>query len=121
MSILRGEVYFVELGPTRGRELDDERRPVVVVSINDINNKPLVVTIVPGKTHKPGKSVFVKNEVKVEPNPENGLETPTLFQCMQIKALDHSRFDRDPVGSLSAAQLSDIERALKRCLGLDLT
>ncbi len=121
MPIFRGEVYFVELGPTRGRELDDKRRHVVVVSINDINVKPLVITIVPGKTHKPGKPVFIKNEVKIEPTPENGLTAPTVFQCMQIKALDHSRFDRGAVGSLSAAQLSDLEKVLKRCLGLDVT
>ena len=27
MLIQRGEVYFVELGPTRGREIDAKRRP----------------------------------------------------------------------------------------------
>jgi mRNA-degrading endonuclease toxin of MazEF toxin-antitoxin module len=121
MAIFRGEVYFVELGPTRGRELDGKRRLVVVVSINDINIKPLVITIVPGKTHRPGKPVFIKSEVKVEPTPENGLTAPTVFQSMQIKALDHSRFDRGAVGSLSVAQMSDLEKALRRCLGLDLT
>src|SRR5208337_4952949 len=73
MPILRSEVYFVELGPTRGKELDLKRRPVVVVSTNDINRKPLVITVVPGKTHKPQKQVF-RNEVKVEPSPDNGLE-----------------------------------------------
>src|SRR5947209_1842145 len=88
MSILRGEVYFVELGPTRGKELDAKRRPVVVFSINSINNKPLVVTVIPGTTHKAGKPVF-KNQVRVEPSLENGLKYPTLFECTQIKALDH--------------------------------
>jgi mRNA interferase MazF len=117
MAIRRGEVYFVELGPTRGRELDDKRRPVAVISINDVNQKPLVVTIIPGKTHVAGKPTF-KNEVRVEPTLENGLKNATVFQCMQIKALDHSRFDKEPVGLLPAAQLTEIENAIKLCLGM---
>ena len=117
MPVLRGEVYFVELGPTRGRELDLKRRPVVVISINSINAKPLVVTVVPGKTHRSGKQVF-SNEVQVEPSPTNGLRNSTLFECFQIKALDHSRFDRSPAGILPAVDMTRIEDAIKLCLGL---
>jgi len=117
MPILRSEVYFVELGPTRGKELDLKRRPVVVVSTNDINRKPLVITVVPGKTHKPQKQVF-RNEVKVEPSPDNGLENSTLFECFQIKALDHSRFDGRAAGVLSVEDMLKLEAAVKLCLGL---
>jgi mRNA-degrading endonuclease toxin of MazEF toxin-antitoxin module len=117
MTILRGEVYFVKLGPTVGRELDTKRRPVVVLSINWFNDKPLVITVVPGTTHKAGRSIF-KNEVKVEPSSQNGLKYVTLFQCLQIKALDHGRFDDDPVGYLSAEHLSEIEEATRLCLGI---
>jgi mRNA interferase MazF len=117
MPIFRGELYFVELGPNRGRELNDKRRPVVVVSIPFINLKPLVIAIVPGKTHKPGKPIY-KNQVLVDPSPDNGLQASTLFDCAQIKALDHGRFDRPVVGHLTADQLSEIEKALKWCLGL---
>jgi mRNA interferase MazF len=108
----RGEIYFVELGPTRGRELNDKRRPVVVLSINDINRKPLVVTVVPGKTYLSGKPIFM-NQVMVNPTLLNGLANITIFECMQIKALDHGRFDRD-----TAEQLLEVETAIKRCLGL---
>ena len=117
MAILRGEVYFVELGPTRGRELDDKRRPVVVVSSNAINRKPLVVAVVPGTSWKEGRKVFA-SEVKVEPTQENGLTGPTVFPCLQIKALDHSRFDADPVGELSPADLASIDHCLRLCLVL---
>src|SRR5437879_614721 len=112
MPILRSEVYFVELGPTRGKELNVKRRPVVVLSINDIHRKPLVVTVVPGKTHYPDKKIF-RNQVKVEPSTKNGLPNPTVFECIQIKALDHSRFDRGPVGLLSTDDMSKIEEAIK--------
>jgi mRNA interferase MazF len=118
MAVFRGEFYFVELGPTRGRELDSKRRPAVVVSVNSINAKPLVVAVVPGKTHKTGAPTF-RNQVRVEPSVDNGLSQPTLFECTQIKALDHGRFDQPSVGHLSANELSDLENALKLCLGLN--
>jgi mRNA interferase MazF len=117
MHVRRGEVYFVELGPTRGRELDLKRRPVVVVSSDSINAKPLVVTVIPDKTRRPGKQVFL-NEVQVQPSPTNGLQRPTVFECFQIKALDHSRFDRRPAGVLAWDDVSLIEEAIRLCLGL---
>ena len=49
MPIERGQVFFVDLDPVMGREIGGQKvRPVVVLSINDINSKPLVVTVVPG-------------------------------------------------------------------------
>jgi mRNA-degrading endonuclease toxin of MazEF toxin-antitoxin module len=117
MPILRSEVYYLELGPTRGRELDLKRRPVVVVSVDDINLKPLVIAVIPGTTHRLDKRIY-KNQVKVEPSGANGLTSSTRFECVQIKALDHSRFDRGPAGALSSEDMSRIEKAMKLCLGL---
>jgi mRNA interferase MazF len=117
MAIIRGEIYFVELGPTRGREIDAKRRPAVVLSIDAINRKPLVVTVVPGTTRAPGKPVYL-NEVRVQPTATNGLTNPTVFLCFQLKALDHSRFDQPAVGVLSANELKEIEDTVRFCLGL---
>ncbi len=117
MAILRGDIYFVELGPTRGKEIDLKRRPVLVLSINDINWKPLVVTVIPGGTRSPGKRIF-RHEVKVEPTLANGLKQPTIFQCFQMKALDHSRFESPRVGIISAEDLRQIEETVRLCLGL---
>lgn len=114
---LQGEVYFVELGPTRGKELDRKRRPVVVVSVDEINSKPLVAIVIPGKTRQPNKPPF-RNKVLIEPSGDNGLENPTLFQAFQIKALDHARFDRPAVGKLPLDDLDKIFATLKLCLGL---
>ncbi len=47
MAIQRGEVYFVSLDPAVGRE-QAGRRPVVIVSRDEINTLPLVVAVVPG-------------------------------------------------------------------------
>ena len=117
MDIYRGEIYFVELGPTRGKEIDFKKRPVVVLSVNEINQKPLVVAVIPGGTHKVEKPVH-RTEVKVEPSPTNGLSVPTIFQCHQIKAIDKSRFVDNPAGILSLMDLRRIEETTKLCLGL---
>ena len=43
----RGEIYFVNLNPVQGREQAGQR-PVLVLSIDAINDLPLVVTVVVG-------------------------------------------------------------------------
>jgi mRNA-degrading endonuclease toxin of MazEF toxin-antitoxin module len=47
MNVRRGEVYFVDLHPASGRE-QSGRRPVLVVSNDTLNSRPLVVTVIPG-------------------------------------------------------------------------
>jgi len=90
---------------------------VLVLSINSINTKPLVVTVVPGGTRSPDKPRYV-TEVEVQPSQENGLPQPTIFQCIQIKALDHGRFDTAAVGTIAANDLQRVEQTVKLCLGL---
>ncbi|MDQ3332531.1 MAG: type II toxin-antitoxin system PemK/MazF family toxin [Planctomycetota bacterium] len=112
--MFRGEVCFVDLGPVIGCEINGQkRRPVVVVSIDDINRKPLVVTVVPGTTS--GKTF--RNVAKVEPSATNGLSRETFFQGHQVRALDHSRFGSQPAGRLSMAEMAAVEDAVRFSLG----
>jgi mRNA interferase MazF len=43
MTIQRGEIYFVDLNPAKGRE-QAGNRPVLVLSVDAINHLPLVVS-----------------------------------------------------------------------------
>lgn len=43
MTIQRGEIYFVNLNPVQGREQAGQH-PVLVLSIDTINQLPLVVS-----------------------------------------------------------------------------
>jgi mRNA interferase MazF len=45
MSVRRGEIYFVDLNPASGRE-QAGRRPVLVVSNDTLNARPLVVAVI---------------------------------------------------------------------------
>jgi mRNA interferase MazF len=47
MPVNRGEVYFVNLNPTKGRE-QAGTRPVLILSSDAINSLPLVITVVVG-------------------------------------------------------------------------
>ena len=116
MTIARGEVYFVDLGRPEGHELGHEH-PVVVLSINDINRKPLVVVVVPGTSLKEGKPVR-PNQVLIHASETNGLTKETLFQCYQIKSLDHSKFHREPSGEFASHEMEQIEKMVMKCLGL---
>jgi mRNA interferase MazF len=110
-----GQVYFVSLDPIAGREMGgNKRRPVVVLSINALNRKPLVVAVVPGTS----TIMRFRNMVEVLSSQTNGLSSPTYFACHQIRGIDHSRFVTPHVGWLSANDLARVEESVKFCLGI---
>lgn len=100
MPIGRGEVYFVDLDPVKGRE-QAGLRPVVVVSTDGINRKPLVVTVVIGTKGSNLTREYPSN-VRVPPQ-ASGLPLETVFLCYQVRSLDHSRFSGPPAGTLPDA------------------
>jgi mRNA interferase MazF len=115
MPINRGDVYFVDLSPTLGREQAGSR-PVVVVSNDGLNRKPLVVVVVPG-TSGAHQAKDHPSNVRV-PVGEANLPDETLFLTFQVRGLDHSRFRKPPVGTLSPEQMEKIEKALAWTLAM---
>jgi mRNA interferase MazF len=112
--VQRGEIYFVNLDPVIGRE-QQGRRPVVVVSVDEINAAPLVVIVVPGTDGAKVRKDY-RNSVRI-PAADTGLPGETVFLCFQIRALDKSRFPDTPVGVLSDDWMEEITEALRYCLG----
>jgi mRNA interferase MazF len=114
MAILRSQIYFVNLNPTAGRE-QSGTRPVLILSVDDINRLPLVVTVVGTK----GENITrdYPTNVRVSPS-ESGLPLETVFLCFQLRSLDASRFLDQPVGMLSSEKMEEIETTVKYCLGL---
>ena len=115
MTIQRGQIYFVNLNPVEGRE-QDGRRPVLILSIDAINQAPLVVTIVVGTKGENVRRDFPTN-VRVSPK-DSGLPIETVFLCFQIRSLDKIRFPKQPSGQLSEAKMLEIEAIVRYCLGL---
>ena len=113
--IKRGEIYFVDLNPTKGRE-QSGRRPVLVLSVDAINNLPLVVTVVVGTKGENILKDFLTN-VRVSAA-DSGLPIETVFLCFQIRSIDPNRFPAKAAGKISDKNLEKIENAVRRCLGL---
>ncbi len=110
----RGEIYYANLSPTVGSEID-KRRPVLVVS-NDANNRAAnTVTILP----------ITSNVTRVYPfeillNPEDsGLSKPSKVQAQQVRTISKQRITSDAVGSWSEEIMQLVNAALKLHLDVD--
>ena len=119
--IRRGDVYFADLDPVRGRE-QAGRRPVLVVSDDALNTQSLVVTVVVGTDARNIQRRYSTN-VHV-PAAESGLPRDTVFLCFQVRSLDPGRFvDASKgravrTGALPAARMTEVDAALRLSLGL---
>jgi len=115
MPIHRGEVYFVNLSPTIGREQAGQR-PVLVLSIDEVNRLPLVVTVVVGTS---GANITRDYPMNVRVSTEqSGLPMETVFLCFQIRSIDPKRLPAQPAGRVSREMLERVETAVRYCLGL---
>jgi mRNA interferase MazF len=121
--ISRGQIYFVNLNPTQGRE-QAGRRPVLVVSADAINRQPLVVAVVVGTDAKNVPRDYPIN-VRITTK-ESGLSIDTVFLCFQLRSLDPARF-YDPkthrpnlAGTVPEARMAEIDKALRLVLGLSV-
>ena len=119
--VARGDIFFVDLDPTKGRE-QKGRTPVLVVSTDAINRQPLVVTVVVGTDAKNVPRDYPVN-VRVSAS-ETGLPHDTVFLCFQIRSIDAARFapstGQQPVraGQMPSARMAEVAKALKIVLEL---
>ncbi|BAS58773.1 MULTISPECIES: type II toxin-antitoxin system PemK/MazF family toxin [Leptolyngbya] len=115
MSIQRGQIYFVDLNPVKGRE-QSGKRPVLVLSINAINQANLVATVVVGTKGENVRRDYPTN-VRVS-SAESGLPLETVFLCFQMRSIDPTRFPPESSGQLSTEKMQQIEATVRYCLGL---
>ncbi len=110
----RGEVWLAE--PPRllqGRE-QTGRRPVLVVSADQINHGPAGLSVViPFTTRDRGLPLHIA----VDP-PEGGLSEHSVLMTEQIHAADHQRFAQ-LLGRVSDQTLQQVEDRLRIVLDLD--
>lgn len=113
MQCRRGEVYFADLNPVRGRE-QGGRRPVLVVQ-NDIGNQYSPVTIVATITSAVSGKAY-PTEVRL-PTGAGGLPKESTVLLNQIKTIDRARLETR-VGQLEPQTMLEVDKALKISLGL---
>lgn len=109
----RGEIYYADLSPTVGSEIN-KRRPVLIVS-NDANNRAAgTVTVLPITSSVSRVYPF---EVLLSPT-ESGLPKPSKAQAHQIRTIAKQRLRGGSAGKLSGALMRKAEDAMR--LHLDL-
>jgi mRNA interferase MazF len=109
----RGEIYYADLSPTIGSEID-KRRPVLIVS-NDANNRAAgTVTVLPITSNVSRVYPF---EVLLPPK-ESGLPKPSKVQAQQIRTISKERLRGSAVARLNITFMRRAEDAIR--LHLDL-
>tara|TARA_R110002072_G_scaffold113771_3_gene243474 strand:- start:697 stop:1047 length:351 start_codon:yes stop_codon:yes gene_type:complete len=112
MEYKQFEIWWVDLNPTRGAEIQ-KKRPCVIVQSNLVNKGSrtvLVAPILPNHKNWP----FAVN---VEPTKNNGLDKERHVNLKQIRAVDVSRLD-NLQGVLEDKYLASMHDAIKLIFGI---
>ena len=114
MSIKRGDLFWVNLDPTRGSE-QAGRRPVVVIQNNIGNNEAAATTIIAPLTTKDFSKEYPVNVCL--PKGTDGLKSKSTVLLSQIRTIDQSRLETR-IGQVPPMYLKKIDQALKTSLAL---
>jgi len=109
----RGEIYFLDFSPSRGREMKGPH-PALVIQ-NDVGNKVSDLTIV----------AAITSNLKVADLPvgvlitaeESGLPHKSVVHLGQIYTIDKERL-QNLSGMLSEHKMLEVDRAIEISLGL---
>lgn len=105
MQCRRGEIWWVDLDPTRGKEARKIRACLIIQ--NDIGNEESdLTTVVPFLS--PKNYPFVVN---VQPSEVNQLDKERGLHFNQIRSVDASRL-KLKLGTLESSYFTQIKRAL---------
>jgi mRNA interferase MazF len=108
VTVRRGEVWWVDLDPTRGGEIR-KTRPAVVLTADALNRARRTVVVVPlstGPTPRPPIVVAIASA-----------GAGSIAVCDQVRAVDKIRLTR-LVGQLATADLRIVEDGVRVVLGL---
>jgi mRNA interferase MazF len=108
----RGEVWFVDLDPAKGRE-QTGRRPCLIVSDDDLNRSraDLVIVIPITSNHKQ-----VPSHVELLP-PDGGLKLRSFIKCEDLRSISTDRLIK-VMGHVNRATLDKVEERLRLLLDL---
>lgn len=104
----RGSVYWVNLNPTKGSEIN-KKRPCVIVSATPINRARNTVIVVPLSTAaRPRPPIVISVEC---------LGKHVVAVCDQIRTVDKTRLV-ESAGNLSAKDMDSLDESLRQVLSL---
>ena len=104
----RGDIYWVDLNPTKGSEIN-KLRPCVLVGATPINQARRTVIVVPLST-----AAIVRPPLTIS---VSCLGREVIAVCDQIRAVDKTRLTKH-AGSLSFKDMQAIDEGLRQVLSL---
>jgi len=108
----RGEIWMVDLDPTRGHE-QSGKRPALIVSASLFNQGPAGLVIVLPLTTR---DKHIPAHIRIAP-PEGGLPAVSFIKCEDIRSVSTDRLTRR-WGVVSEATLAQVEDAMRILLEL---
>jgi mRNA interferase MazF len=113
MLIERGDIYLVELDPTRGSEIQ-KTRPAIVITNDLANIHSRLVTVIPLSSSRLDRvSILELNIGKIK-----GLDKESKAMIEQIRCVDKIRL-KNKLAKISLFQQTKLDEKLKLHLGLE--
>lgn len=104
----RGDIYWVDLNPTKGSEIN-KLRPCVIVSATPINRARRTVIIVPlSSSAKPRPPIAIA---------VNCLGKRVSAICDQLRTVDKTRLVKS-AGQISLTELTSLDDGIRQVLSL---
>jgi len=107
-SLLRGEIWNVDLNPITGDEMG-KVRPVVIISSDRLG--VLDVRIITPITRWQERYSKVPWKIKIEPTDTNGLLKTSAVDAYQVRTLSTNRFIKR-MGTVTTEEIKDIVAAV---------
>lgn len=109
---LRGDIWLIDLNPSRGHE-QAGRRPGLVVSVDLFNEGPAgLVVVIPVTTREKG----IPWHVAIHP-PEGGVTKRSFVKCEDLRSVSKERLVRR-LGRVTEKTLDAVEERLRILLAL---
>jgi mRNA interferase MazF len=110
----RGEVWIVDLDPTRGSEIQ-KKRTAAVLNSDGLAILPLhIIVPITGWQPKFASSPWF---LKLSPTRKNGLDKESVADAFQIRSVARERF-LHKIGVLNAEEVEEIAYKVALCIGL---
>jgi mRNA interferase MazF len=110
-QVLRGEIWFANLNPTRGHE-QAGYRPVLIVSTDMFNNGPAsLVIVIPLTTKDRGIPTHIRLDTA-----EGGISQPSFILCEAIRSITTDRLGEGPLGSVSPRTMRNVQDTIASLL-----
>jgi mRNA interferase MazF len=114
-NVKRGEVWLVDLSPTKGQELQKTRPVIISSDLFDTIYLKIAIPITSWQ-EKFRERPFM---VRIDANPDNGLDRDSAGNILQVRSLSTDRFVKR-LGQVSTETLQELLSGLIVCTDYEL-